>query len=347
MSKSDFKSSAWGDSLKYLPWDKRDDISHSQKLISTTVHEWYDAKHRQASLEEVVFVNSIEISQCRLCGSTNFISYGKYRNGIKRYYCNTCHHSFSALTGTIFEDRKIPISEWIEYLIHLFEFHSITTSARDNRNAYSTGRYWLFKVFAVLKHIQDDVLLEGTVYLDETFFSVIKSQKQRKEDGKEYRGISKNKLCVAVAYDDCGHVLLIYENTSKPSRKSTWKALGDHISPRSHLIHDGEKSHSILIEKLQLTSEVYNSKITKELKDKDNPLDPVNRIHFLAKRFMREHGGFSRDNLQEWMNLISFLLSEPRDRYMKIDHFINLALNSPCVVKYRDVMSRKTAEQAD
>ncbi|MBQ1476159.1 MAG: hypothetical protein IIZ21_02625, partial [Firmicutes bacterium] len=36
-----------------------------------------------------------------------------------------CGCSFSPLTGTIFEDRKIPISEWIEYLIHLFEFHSI------------------------------------------------------------------------------------------------------------------------------------------------------------------------------------------------------------------------------
>ena len=83
------------------------------------------------------------------------------------------------------------------------------------------------------------------------------------------------------------------------------------------------------------------------MKDKDNPLDPVNDIHSLAQRFMREHGGFNRDNLQDWMNLIAFLLSEPRDRYIKIDHFINLAPNSPCVVKYRDVMSKKVAKQAD
>ena len=135
--------------------------------------------------------------------------------------CKYCGCSFSPLTGTIFEDRKIPISEWIEYLIHLFEFHSITTTARDNRNAYSTGKYWLYKVFAVLKHIQDDVVLEGTVYFDETFFTVIESQKKRKANGKEYRGISRNKLCVASAFDDFGHVLLIFEHTSKPSLKSS------------------------------------------------------------------------------------------------------------------------------
>ena len=192
MSKSDKESSSWGRSLKYLPWDKVDDISCSQQLISSTVHEWYDAKHRNTSAEETELINSIKLTKCRLCDSMNVISYGKYRNGIKRYYCNDCHHSFCVLTGTIFEDRKISVSEWIEYLIHLFEFHSITTASRDNRNAYSTGRYWLYKVFTVLRTFQDNVILEGRIYFDETFFTVIESKKARKADGREYRGISRN-----------------------------------------------------------------------------------------------------------------------------------------------------------
>lgn len=330
--------------MKYLPWDHTQENSLSRKLISATVHEWYDAKHRSSSIEEIVLINSVEVTFCRLCGSEKIISYGKYRTGIIRLFCNDCHHSFSALTGTIFEDRKIPISEWIEYLIHLFEFHSITTSARDNRNAYSTGRYWLFKVFAVLKDFQKGIILEGNIYLDETFFTVVESKKKHKENGKEYRGISRNKLCVAAAYDEAGHILLIYENTSKPSLRSTWNALGSHIKPGSHLIHDGEKSHRILIEKLNLTHEEYDSKLLKELPDKENPLNPINEIHSLAKRFMNAHGGYNRDNLQDWMNLISFILSEPKDRYEKIDLFINMALNSPRVVKYRDVMSKKISK---
>lgn len=344
MSKSNSTSSHWGRSLRKLSWDETKDQSFSQKLISSTVHEWYDAKHRISSKEEIELINSISISSCPYCGSVRFIRYGHYSSGMNRYYCNDCFHYFCALTGTIFDNRKIPISEWIEYLLHLFEFHSITTSARDNRNAYSTGRYWLYKVFLILKHYQDDIILEGNIYLDETFFSQIESKKKLRPDGKEYRGISRNKFAVACAYDDNGHVILICENVSKPSHRSTWKTLGPHIREGSTLIHDGERSHSVLIEKLNLTSIVYDAEQIKKLPDDKNPLDPINEIHSLAKRFMRAHGGYNRDNLQDFMNLISFILNDPKDRYKKIDLFINMALNEPVMVRYRDVMSKKGAK---
>jgi hypothetical protein len=38
----------------------------------------------------------------------------------------------------VFDSRKIMISEWMEFLIHLFEFHSLVSSSRDNRNAPSS-----------------------------------------------------------------------------------------------------------------------------------------------------------------------------------------------------------------
>jgi len=331
----------WGHSLRVLSWDKSDHKTKSQELISSTVHEWYDAKHRTASDEEIKLINSIEISCCPICGGTDIVRNGTYRNGTRRYLCRYCSSSFNPLADTIFEDKKIPISEWIEYLLHLFEFHSITSSSRDNRNACSTGRYWLYKVFSILKHYQDDILLEGKITLDETFFSVKPSKEKRHRNGLKLKGISGNKLCVVCGKDEEGHVLLLCENTSKPSHKSTWTALGKHIEEGSVLIHDGERSHSILIENLHLESIIYDSKEIRKLKDKDNPLDSINEIHSLAKRFMRAHGGYDRDNLQDYMNLISFILNEPNDRYEKVDLFINMALNSPKRVKYRDVMSKK------
>lgn len=334
------QASSWGSSLKRLPWDNKDK-SIVQNLISITVHEWYDAKHRITSIEEIQLINGIIIKECPHCGNKHFVKNGFYKNKIQRYHCNSCDSNFSPLTNTIFEGKKIPISEWIEYLIHLFEFHSIRSSARDNRNAESTGKYWLTKVFAVLEDIQNDVMLEGTIYLDETYFPVIKSKTVIK-DGNKLRGISRNKIGVGIAFDDKGNYLLIVENTSKPSDSSTWKAFGNHIKEGSHLIHDGERSHGILIRKLKLTSEVYSSEDTKKLEDKNNPLDPINKIHGLAKRFMKAHGGYDRDNLQDWMNIIWFILAKPINRYEKIEKFINLAINSPKKVKYRDVMMKNT-----
>lgn len=334
---------AWGHSLRTLSWDKNPDISKSQKLISDTVHEWYDAKHPSVKRSEVQFLNSLPVNHCPICGSGHFIRYGFYKDGTRCYRCAGCGHKFSVLTGTIFQDRKIPISEWIEYLLYLFEFHSVSTAARDNRNAESTGRYWLIKVFAVLEGIQSEVMLEGNVYFDEMFFPVIK-HKTEIVNGKKLRGISRNKICVAAGYDDHGHMYLAVEGTSKPSRKTTWEALGKHIKPESKLIHDGDNSHGILVERLHLTEEVHPTSETKGLSDKDNPLDPINNLHSLAKRYMRAHGGYNRDNLQDWMNLIWFVLSEPSNRYEKVNLFIRRAIVSPHVVKFRDAIAKKSAD---
>lgn len=51
----------WGRSLRKLEWDKYHDISDSQKLISHTIHEWYDAKHPEFSADEIKFLNNRNI----------------------------------------------------------------------------------------------------------------------------------------------------------------------------------------------------------------------------------------------------------------------------------------------
>ena len=61
---------------------------------------------------------------------------------------------------------------------------------------------------------------------------------------------------------------------------------------------DGERSHGVLIRNLNLSEEVYKTAYTLNLKDEDNPLNPINKIHALSKRFMKSHGGYNRDNLQ-------------------------------------------------
>lgn len=330
-------------SLRKLPWSSNQNQTSLQALITTTISEWYHAKHRQTSQEELDMINSIIPIRCHHCTSTSFIKYG-YRNGLRVFKCKECNKKFTNLTNTIFDSKKIPISEWIEYLLHLFEFHSIVTTSRDNRNSSSTGHYWLEKVFLTLKNCQKNIILKNNIYLDEMFFPVIKSKIVTK-NGKKLRGISKNKICVAVAMDD-DNLFIKVEPTSKPSDASTWNTLGKVIQPGSHLIHDKERSHGILIRNLNLTSEVYDTIYTKGLSDTENPLDPINNIHSLIKRFMKQHGGYNRDNLQDWMNLVWFILSPPNNAYSKIEKFFRIAIITPQRVKYRDVMLKKRDNDA-
>ena len=326
--------------LRHFTWENKEHKSDSEILIESTVTEWYGAKHRPESREEIKFINNLPIKYCPYCGSIYFCRAGFNRSGIQRYKCTDCGGRFSPFTNTTFDEKKIPISEWIEYLLHLFEFHSVRSSSFDNRNAESTGRYWLLKVFSVLEDIQDDVVLNGNVWIDETFLSVPKS-KIKKRNGKKLRGISRNKIAIACAKDGNGHSVMITMDTSKPSIKSTWDAYGTHIAAGSALIHDGEHSHSILIQDLDLKSEVYSTEETKDMSDDKNPLRQINEMHRLMKRFFREHDGYDREHLQDWLNLLWFIMNEPEDKYDKVLSFMKLAVSSPKRVRYRDVMSGK------
>lgn len=335
----------WGTSIKTFPWSFSKELDPFERLANSTLLEWYYAKHSDASKSEIELINSINPISCPYCNSKEYLRYGYTNNRIRRYKCKSCNKTFTILTNTIFDSHKIPISEWFEYLIHIFEFHSIKTSSRDNKNSSTTGIYWLKKVFIVLKHYQDDFKVNGDVYLDECFFSVKKFNTITK-DGKKLRGISRNKICVVTLVSK-DKVIILVEHTSKPSFRSTYNTLSNRIIEGSTLYHDDEKSHSILVDKLKLNNISFSSKELKGLKDKDNPLYPVNHTHFLIKKFMKEHGGYNRDSLQDYMNLISFILNKPDNRYEKLIEFIKLAVCTHKRMTYRSSMSKKHRDLAD
>ena len=154
-------------------------------LLVSTISEWYDAKHRDPSKEEIALINSVAPEACPHCGSPRLSKDGfQKKTGIRVYRCRACGRKFGPLTGTVFDSRKIPISEWVEFLVHLFEFHSVATSAEDNRNADSTGHYWLNKVFLVLGDYQEGVSFSDVVWIDEAYVPVWKSEKAKGGGGR-------------------------------------------------------------------------------------------------------------------------------------------------------------------
>lgn len=119
--------------------------------------EWYDAKHRKPSASQLNLVNGLSIKACPHCEHDRFKRTSYYRNGTRRYRRLGCGRVFSPLTEKIFDSHKIPISEWLEHLMHLFKFHSVAGSASDNRYVKNTGKHWISKAFAVLSGCQNRV----------------------------------------------------------------------------------------------------------------------------------------------------------------------------------------------
>lgn len=115
----------------------------------------------------------------------------------------------------------------------LKKYHSISSSSIFSRNAKSTGYYWLSKLFALLKNCQDFVELKGTIYIDETFFSVTKSQIET-VNGIKLRGISKNKICVATGVDLNGTFYLLMNKLANHRFYQHGKLMGNTFAKEEH-----------------------------------------------------------------------------------------------------------------
>lgn len=322
-------------SRRTTPWDDSPRPTPVQRFIKVHYQTRYEERHQPLDeTGEAEMINSFEPKHCPFCQSESFIKYGHDRNGINRYKC-VCGKSFKPTTGTIFDSRKIGICEWIEYCLNIFRYVSLNADSWNNRNDISTSKYWLEKLFLTLENSQSNVVLSGTVWLDETYYSLMLRDRIRDENGNLLRGLSRNQICIGVATDK-KHTICFFEGFGKPSQKRSYETFKDHIASGSTLIHDKEKAHKKLIEKLELKCVSYSSSDLKGLADSENPLDPVNRIHCLLKMFLNAHSGFCRDEIQDYLNLYSFVINSPSDHLEKVEKIINLVFENPKSLKYRD-----------
>jgi len=237
---------------------------------------------------------------------------------------------------------SISVNKWMEYCLNVFRHVSLTSSSWNNKNAFTTSKYWLKKLFLTLEDViekspisLDDIILSDIIWLDETFYTVRSDDVVLKADGNKLRGISQNQICIGVATDK-NNTLFFVEGTGKPSQKKTFETFKNHIKPGSTLIHDKESAHMKLVKELSLKSIAYSSEDLKGLADRDNPMNPVNRVHNILKKFLNAHSGFIRDDLQGYLNLFAFVTNPPVDLLEKVDLVVKLAFQNPKLLRYRD-----------
>lgn len=325
-------------SRKHTPWEGASGLTATQAFLKQHYDKHYAERHRKVSESgEAEMINSYDPAKCPYCASEKFKKSGRTNSGVQRYMCS-CGKTFLPTTGTIFDGHRISISEWMEYCLNLFRHVSITADSWNNKNSLTTSRYWLQKLFLTLENVQDCVVLSDEVWLDETFYRVRSEDVIRKDNGDRLRGISQNQICIGVATDK-KHTLLLVEGTGKPSQKKTAETFKNHIAPSSVLIHDKETAHKKLVNDLSLVSIAYASNDLKGLPDKDNPMNPVNQVHNILKKFLNAHSGFDRANLQGFLNLFAFVSNPPADFMEKVELVVKMGFQKPKLLHYRDLFS--------
>lgn len=309
------------------------------KTIVDTMGEWYQAKHRVACPDEIALVNSIPVSECPVCSSERVAKNGRRRDGVQTYRCLDCGFRFNALTGTLFDSHKIPISEWIEFLIHLVQYQSLLCASLDNQNAYNTGRYWLKKVFFALEGYQDGIRLHGDVGVDECFVAVRPRDIVFLDGRRKLRGLSRNQHCIYCATDGENAVLLPY-GMGSPSKKGESETVVPHMLEATSFHDDGDSAHTEIERVLGIKRTVFLASETAGMKDEENPMDDINSVHRAFKRLIQAHGSYDRSNLRGYCDLMSLMYAHHGDKPGLVLDLLGRAIRCKKVLRYREALHK-------
>lgn len=171
---------------------------------------------------------------CSECGDDNYC----FLKTRKLYQCNKCHHQTSLISGTIFEQTKLPLTTWF-LAIHLITQSKSGFSAlalkREIGVSYNTAWSMKHKIMQVMKERDDSKPLTGIIQLDDVYWG------GERHGGKRGRG-SKNKVpfVAAVSLNEEGHPIAMNMNVVQGFRLteiSRWAK--QHLQPESTVISDG------------------------------------------------------------------------------------------------------------
>lgn len=263
---------------------------------------------------------------CPKCGSKFYVKHSHTPNSKQRYQCKECGHRYNLMSNSIFNSTNKSFDTWITYLT-LMTFNvplEMTEELCDI--SHPTAMLWRKKVFSTINDYQDRIILKGTVWIDETY--TFDSSILHDNDFTSKRGLSKNQLCIVVAIDIFENTYAVICGHGKPTKKRIYNALKDHIEDNALLIHDGEKAHNELIEKLHLRSEVYKA----DSKSNDYLLHMalINNLCSWIKRYIYRFVGMRKENLQSYLNWFVYLLrvKNSTNKWPKLERILrHLILN--------------------
>jgi transposase-like protein len=181
--------------------------------------------------------------QCPICGGSRY-SMIKTRN---LYQCSACHHQTSLISGTLFEQTKLPLTVWF-LAIYLVTQAKTGLSAlalkRQIGVSYNTAWSIKQKIMQAMKERDDGKPLNGIIQLDDVYWG------GEHRGGKRGRG-SENKtpFVAAVALNEDHHPIAMNLNVVKGFRSTEIKRWSTkHLEPGSFVYSDGLACFSAVLE---------------------------------------------------------------------------------------------------
>ena len=247
-------------------------------------------------------------------------------SGVRRWRCPACGARFTSPTGTVLEGCKKPLATWVSFIRPAPFAVPPDTCAEACRISRRTAWEWRHRLFAAVDGYQDRIVLRSRVWVDEAYVNDTDLSKGYGRTRK--RGLSRQRLCMAVGVDARKEPVAVVCGHGKPSAARIRAALGGHVAEGATLVHDRERAHSVLVRENGLADESYEA----DVRDPEHPeaMEPVNNLCSRLKRYLWRFTGMDPENLQSYLNLYVYFFRVKRDdeRWPKIARVVRHLLRA-------------------
>lgn len=279
------------------------------ELLLSVIHERQcREKIGVGSIEEAAALYRADPA-CPSCGCKAPTKDGHTPAGRQRYECPLCSKHYSMLTNTVLEYGKKDLATWVDFITLMCYNSPLDLAVEIFGIAHTTAFEWRHRVFATIDGYQGRLKLRGRIWIDELYLT--DSSLERASDWKPKRGLSKDKLCIALAIDSYKNVVAVECGHGKPSTKRIKAALLGHIEEGSIIIHDKERAHNGLVKAAKCTDEAYKA-------DASDPayleaMAMINNLCSWLRRYLFRFPGMKMVNLQSYLNWFVYLFRVKRD----------------------------------
>lgn len=272
---------------------------------------------------------------CPFCGGTHIVRNGRFRNK-QRYVCRDCGKSFFVTSNSIVSGTHKGVDVWEQYIDCMMNGYSLRKSAAICGIHYNTAFAWRHKILDALQFMAEDVVLDGIIEADETFFPVSYKGNHKKNrtfslpraahkrgHSAHTRGISREKVCVPCAVNRDGRSIAKPANLGRVSTKDLHKVYDGRIEPGSTMVTDKMNSYCRFSKANNINLvQVQSGKAKKGIYH----IQHINNYHSQLKQFMSRFKGVSSkylDNYLIWNNLVNY---SKEDSFEKQQLFLRFVL---------------------
>ncbi|AUD65139.1 hypothetical protein BK011_05420 [Tenericutes bacterium MZ-XQ] len=283
---------------------------------------------------------------CPLCGTIDSsIKHGKDTKCRQRFLCKSCNKSYIKDSSSL---KHLKSSDYIfkKFLGLMIDDTTIEVIARNLNINTKTVNYWKFIVFKSLENHQNDIKLNGTILIDETFIPIRnKKYKILKNLNKEIRGISYNQLCIITMINLFGKSVAKVVSRAMAMPEHYINLFTHNIGYVDKFIYDGNKRGFQFMKGFNVEYIDGKRDITNE-----HSTDLVDQYHSILKRHIFKHNGFNIKNTQHYLNFFVYrqnylashnvkdMRSKNKVKNKMIDDLFKIIKNTNKKITYLDYM---------